>query len=392
MSQLPYSASGSILVAGAPKAFDLGASFRTASDIWIASAFAHKSGWEMLRDDLLQSSGKVTLISGLFFCQTEPVVLRDWIGKEFTRKGVRPYLYIGQETFHPKVFVVQGRRTSFALVGSGNLSKGGLRDNVECFVYVSEDAILRQIVSWLSEMTADRNRCVPLSIDTIKVYEPRWRRAGRSRRELRKQTVEATRKITTICQAKMKKWKQAVSEAKTFFRSSKFHRWHSNKRVEARKVLGLLHHPRYDFTRQEWSDFYDIWEMGHLIPIYKNRVYRQTSRLRKGLRMIAQSKLDIARRVDAVLNHGSPEHVNFLGINAVSKILASIDPKRCPVWNNPVKRSVLAFGYKAPRGATPGERYAAFAKLMLNFVRDTGASDMLALDSFFFWKDRASNE
>jgi phosphatidylserine/phosphatidylglycerophosphate/cardiolipin synthase-like enzyme len=345
----------------------------------------------MIREDLLRSSGEVTLISGLNFFQTEPTVLRDWLSKGFTRKGALAYLYIGRETFHPKVFVVQGRRESFALVGSGNLSAGGLRDNVECFVYVHKPKAIEQIVSWLRGIVSAPERCVPLSMDDITAYEPLWKRASRSRKNLHKQASEATRKILAVRQSQMEYWMQAISEAKAFFRSRDFN-WHSDQKKAAKSILRLLHHPRYDFSREEWSQFYDIWNMGHLIPIYKYRVYKQKAKLRDALRLLARPEMAVAQRIDAVLDPAKKTHVSYLGINAASKILSSIEPKKWPVWNNPVKRALDAFGYRSPRGATPGQKYAAFAELMTQFMRDTKAPDMLALDCFFYWKDQTSQD
>ena len=391
MTQHKLLISESLLVVDAPASFNLTNSLRTASSIWVVSAFVHKSGWSMIREDILRSTGEVTLISGLNFCQTEPAVLRDWLSNAFTRKGTHAYLYIGRETFHPKVFVIQGRRESFALVGSGNLSAGGLRDNVECFVYVHKPKAIKQIVSWLKGIVDTPNRCIPLSLNDIIAYEPRWKRASRARKDLYKQASEATKNIVAVRQAQMEHRMQAVLEAKTYFCSRDFN-WHRDQTKAAKNILSLLHHPRYDFSREEWSQFYDIWEMGHLIPINKYRVYNHKSKLQNALRLLARPETAVAQRIDAVLDPTKQTHLSYLGINAVSKILSSIEPKKWPVWNNPVKRAVDAFGYKSPRGATPGQKYAAFAELMTQFMRDTKAPDMLALDCFFFWKDCKSQD
>jgi len=99
--------SDTFLVADAPASFDLPRALKAARRIWIASAFAHKSGWIQIRDAILASNARTTLISGLDFCQTEPWVLRDWIGKAFSKLDADAYLYVGSETFHPKIFVVK---------------------------------------------------------------------------------------------------------------------------------------------------------------------------------------------------------------------------------------------------------------------------------------------
>ena len=387
----PLRNTDTILVADAPSSFDLLRDLRSAKRVWIVSAFAHKSGWSLLRNAILASSAKTTLISGLDFCQTEPLVLRDWIGKAFSKFGAKSFLYIGAETFHPKVFVIEGRSRSFALIGSGNLSAGGLGRNVECFAYISKSKAISEIVSWLETIVADRERCVPLNSEDISTYEKKWKAAAKSRKHIQKQSRDAASKIVTVHQARLEHWKRAVSEAKAYFRSSDFN-WHDDQKKAARRILKVLHHPHYDFDRDEWSKFYDIWNMGHLIPVYKYRVYKQRPKLIKGLRLLADKTKPVAQRVDTILDPSKPTHVTYLGINAVSKLLASMEPKRWPVWNNPVKRALRDFGYKSPRGASPGQKYAAFAEIMSDFKSDTKAPDMLALDCFFFWKDSTGNE
>jgi len=345
----------------------------------------------MIRDSLLNSRANLSLVTGLDFCQTEPGVLRDWISKAFLQKGARPYLYIGPETFHPKVFVVKAPTKSFAIVGSGNLSAGGLRDNVECFMYVSSPKAVATLTTWIEDMTQDRSRCVRLTAEDITEYEPRWKRAARSRNDLHQRAKQATHSIATVREVHMEHWRQAVAEARRYFRSPDFN-YHDEQRRAARNILRLLHHPDYTFTRNEWSGFYDIWNMGHLIPFHKFRVYKQKNKLRAALRLLSQSGRPITERVDAILDSRRPTRVSGLGINAVSKILASIEPKKWPVWNNPVKRALDDFGYRPPRGATPGQKYAAFAELMMQFMKETNAPDTLALDCFFFGKGRATED
>jgi len=51
----------------------------------------------------------------------------------------------GKQVSHPKVLLVTNSspRSSFALVGSGNLSKGGFVTNVECWLYIRGVAVVQ---------------------------------------------------------------------------------------------------------------------------------------------------------------------------------------------------------------------------------------------------------
>jgi hypothetical protein len=54
------------------------------------------------------------------------------------------------------------------------------------------------------------------------------------------------------------------------------------------------------------------------------------------------------------------------------------------VWNHPVSLALDSFGYEQSRGASQGERYAAYADLMRKFRKESKAPDMLVLDCFFY--------
>lgn len=382
---VPLRQSTHFTVVAAPPKFDLLIELEQANAIWVVSAFARNSGWSMIRGALVASSAQVVLLTGLDFCLTEPSVLRDWLGEAFRSKGAEPYLHVGKETFHPKVFLVEGEKKSFALVGSGNLTAGGLVGNVECFAYVGDEVAVAELKGWLGQLRADLSSCVPLTLEGIEAYEPIWEKAEKARRRLRQRGRNAIRQTRRAHEAQMKDWERAVGEAREFLQSAAFN-WHHEHHQAAQDVLRLLHHPTYDFSKQEWSSFYDIWNMGHLIPIRKFSIFDEGVHLRQALRNLADATVSIEQRVDAILSTAGAFRVPYLGINAVSKILACQEPHKWPVWNGPVETALRSFEYKAPAGATQGQKYRAFASLMATFLDATGAADMLALDCFLPWK------
>src|SRR5205823_12381251 len=104
-----------------------------ADSIRLAMAFCHMTGWNRLAPAIIKSKGNVYLLTGLDFSQTEPALLHVWnrlsVIPRFQPRLVTSKLGI----FHPKVLIVSSASKRFALVGSGNLSEGGLRANTECF-------------------------------------------------------------------------------------------------------------------------------------------------------------------------------------------------------------------------------------------------------------------
>ncbi len=70
------------LVVGLPADFNISDSLFRARSIWLATAFAHKSGWRLIEHSVSASSACVHLVAGLDFCQTQPSLLSDWAAFE----------------------------------------------------------------------------------------------------------------------------------------------------------------------------------------------------------------------------------------------------------------------------------------------------------------------
>ena len=135
------------VVIGLPTQFTILEELEQANFIRLATAFGHMSGWEKLKPAIKRCKGSVHVITGLDFFQTEPALLRTW-----NRASVNPRFRARLVTsesgiFHPKVLIVSSPSRSFALVGSGNLSEGGLRTNIECSVYTGDEVHLRHLAS-----------------------------------------------------------------------------------------------------------------------------------------------------------------------------------------------------------------------------------------------------
>ena len=121
---------GKVMVVGLPPNFKLLEKLEQADSIRLAMAFCHTKGWTRWESAIGKCNGSIQLITGLDFCQTEPALLRTWnqlsINPQF-----RPRLMTsGSRIFHPKVLIVSSKNSGFALIGSGNLSEGGLRTNI----------------------------------------------------------------------------------------------------------------------------------------------------------------------------------------------------------------------------------------------------------------------
>jgi hypothetical protein len=102
----------------------------------------------------------------------------------------------GTRTFHPKLYVVEGRETATAIVGSGNMTMGGLYENYEAGLVLDLDrhdeqheALLASLRSYYDALLGTAGACRPLDtalIDALRL-DPKIvvesERANRRRRQ-----------------------------------------------------------------------------------------------------------------------------------------------------------------------------------------------------------------
>src|SRR5439155_23361381 len=107
----------------------------------------HLKVCDLIAPAFVRSSASIQLLTALDFFQTEPKLLREW-NRLTARDAAQPHssarLAKRLTTFHPKILSASSTASpsSYAIVGSGNLSFGGLRSNTECSLYTKDSAIV----------------------------------------------------------------------------------------------------------------------------------------------------------------------------------------------------------------------------------------------------------
>ena len=113
----------------------------------IAIAFLKYSGIRVIEkslDQCLKNNGSVEIIAGLDFKTTDPQSMHYLIQLQKTTSNLKFYCYGDKDinknniVFHPKIYLFQGKRETTAIVGSTNLTAGGLMTNFEANVIFKE--------------------------------------------------------------------------------------------------------------------------------------------------------------------------------------------------------------------------------------------------------------
>lgn len=79
------------------------------------------------------------------------------------------------------MLIERARGGRFAIIGSGNLTGGGLATNVECGVFIKEKAYLDELAIWCIELARE-----PLSVEIIEEYQKIHAETVRANRQNRR--------------------------------------------------------------------------------------------------------------------------------------------------------------------------------------------------------------
>ncbi|WRB83893.1 NgoFVII family restriction endonuclease [Helicobacter pylori] len=113
---------------------------RNSLDTHIAVAFLKYSGVEVIQDALINSLEKgaeFEIIVGLDFKTTDSKSIRFLLDLNKTYKKLKFYCYGDKENnktdivFHPKIYMFDNGKEKTSIIGSANLTKGGLENNFE---------------------------------------------------------------------------------------------------------------------------------------------------------------------------------------------------------------------------------------------------------------------
>jgi HKD family nuclease len=130
-----------------------------------AVAFARVSGLKSIRKCLesrIAAGMSATFVLGIDFFQTEPELIVDLLKlRKLARDPARVKVYMGSEnadyTLHPKIYVFKSGCSTTAIVGSANMTSGGLVMNHEFSAVIQGRDVNWEIylTDWIQERVAN---------------------------------------------------------------------------------------------------------------------------------------------------------------------------------------------------------------------------------------------
>jgi len=109
--------------------------FGNAEEIDMAVAFVKSSGYRLIEDTLVGK--RVRILLGFDFWLTDVEPLLNILKKGYACKIYRTPLSNHEKSYHTKIYIAKGNDTVQVIIGSSNLTNGGLCSNVEANVLLS---------------------------------------------------------------------------------------------------------------------------------------------------------------------------------------------------------------------------------------------------------------
>jgi HKD family nuclease len=380
---VPFLERGAIdrsVIVGAPEDFDFQSILEKATAVRIAIAFGHMSGWEEIEEHLKRSSAAtIQVLLGQAFFQTEPQLLLRIKSLQESRSP-RPLfeakLASHIATFHPKLWIIDNDTTPVSIVGSGNLSRGGLLRNVECGMFTSRSADVDALRDWFDRLWAATH---PLT-RTYQDYITKYQVINAARKLVNAQIEAASRELAD----KDATWRRrkAITKAAEYWRSEEGKMEVEGREAAISRMRSLLDYPSFEFGVDQWREFLRIPELGRIRLGHEKRMIAELPKLKGILQKIAAPSTAVGKSLDML------QAIPGIGRNLATKLLAMHQPERFVVVNEPVESALRAFGYdvEMSTGVT-GTNYGRFLKDLSVFIdecENVGLRAAPALDAFFY--------
>lgn len=169
----------------------LATALSSVDEIWIAAALCNDEGFEELQT-ILPGPVKQHYLIGIDLPTTVSVL-------KTIKSKIKPGMFAakisksGQGSFHPKVYLFRTKDAYSAIIGSGNMTKGGFFNNTELNIQTEDQTTCQEIKGWFDDLFIE---AYPLNDENISRYESKWESFDQEHQNLRKmQNVQLVKSI-----------------------------------------------------------------------------------------------------------------------------------------------------------------------------------------------------
>lgn len=376
----------------------------SAQAIFVAVAFLKKEGARFLGDLIqtrLEEGASAEVIVGLDFYLTAPDALATLLSLQDLNDGLRVFVAGGGPgTFHPKAYVGRGHGVVRCLIGSANLTAGGLGGNVEASL--STEALVgstldHDLTRW-AEVLKSRSEVTGLDAFILGRYRTAYERVQQRRPAFEQLILKASQEMialdrldglytlyrndpTTIAElADRAKKRRAARRLQT-----EICELGSNGRIDRKKSEAFAEGLRDLMTAADGHR--------HLWP--SDAIYRQGSRALDypgemiALFQVAQGagRLPVESGYNQVRLAAKP--IPGVGPNMITEILSTFFPTRYAVVNGNTREALALLGFHMSgslnKDSLTPARYAEVRAVIAAVMKRIDAKDFPETDAFLNW-------
>jgi HKD family nuclease len=363
--------------------------FKEADEVMIMVAFLKFSGLKKL-EQLLKLPKRCEIIVGANFGLTEPKALNmilKW-GKETGKITGFINRLDSKEVFHPKMYLFRKGKEAHIIVGSANLTGGGLVDNNECSLYskcTTKDGIWKDTKQYFEECCSPE-KADPLNERIISLYTGFYLKQKPANEEIDKFPDVSESLIYDLKNLKSLYNKFDHNEIRIGIKEKEEHY------AEAKKILDLIASKQHsdedfrdlleDLVGKEGID--GLWYSNGMHR-QKTRIYAQQSSFRILIKYI-KNNLDNSPQSIYEGAKKIMRNIKGVGPNYVGEIMMTYAPKKLANINrNPITvlRKEGCVNLKDHSQKFNGQDYNEYNNIVKDIVEKLGLNSMLAADYFF---------
>ena len=386
--------------------------FLTAEEIFIAVAFLKNSGLKRIETDIknaLERKVKLTIITGLDFYQTEPEALKKLqsLKKNYENCEILIHKQEANKTFHPKLYLFRNKNENFGIIGSANLTDGGLTRNCELsinFTFKNESILYQQM---LKEKVKLVQKSTVINDLTLSNYTRKYQIFKKNERAT-KENVE--NQINSIFQLDTKAIEKYLKNYSNNQVEQNNYLLRKQNYIKAYEIIELIRTENMDnstfFSNYEKlvgkSGVKSLWHSGSIArgkSMVKENHLKFKTMLNEIHANLNKSPKVIFEVTEKYFKSGKKAKINGLGINIVTEILNTYAPNKFAVLNQNPLTSIKAFGFESfPHSQSfKSSNYEDFCNLIVSLMNTCEFESLGQTDhflNFIYWqvKDKLENE
>ena len=368
---------------------------KTSQKAYISVAFLKMSGLSLIMDALkkfLSNYGELQIIAGQNFGLTEPEALTSLLNLLEDYPESKLYLYEAVSAdciFHPKMYLFESKKGGKIILGSANMTKGGISINNE--VSISFECELNSEIWEQSKATFNTYlaNSEPVTLKTIRKYKKFYNKQRENNRTAMAVHLLSQKTFNRVTLKEyLEEWgpqklkKEFLERKKSYQEAVQI----LNEIADTPRLTETKFIPLLDRLLKKW----------HSRDIKRNKpfIYINYKEVAKLVRFIRANKSESSDYVFAKAMKQAKD-ITGVSVNFITEVMISYNPKEFAILNgNPFKvlteEAGITFKYELPSSFS-GKDYAYYCEIIKEISEELGFSNMLEADSFFneiYWEKK----